>query len=56
MGRPNRDRKRVLLVEDHEDALDIVAYNLEERALLYARDFNELRAAEGARRIESAGA
>jgi DNA-binding response OmpR family regulator len=41
MGRPNRDRKRVLLVEDHEDAWDIVAYNLEEHALFYARDFNE---------------
>jgi DNA-binding response OmpR family regulator len=41
MGPPNRDRKRVLLVEDHEDAWDIVAYNLEEHALFYARDFNE---------------
>jgi hypothetical protein len=51
LGRPNRDRKRVLLVEDHENAWDIVAYNLEEHALFYARGFNEGRAALSQARI-----
>jgi DNA-binding response OmpR family regulator len=35
------NRKRILLVEDHEDAWDIVAFNLEDHALFYARDFDE---------------
>jgi len=41
MTNSNRERKRILLVEDQEDAWDIVAYYLGEHALFYARDFNE---------------
>ena len=37
----NRERMRILLVEDDEDAREIVAYKLEEHALFYARDFDE---------------
>jgi DNA-binding response OmpR family regulator len=46
MMNPNREKKRILLVEDEEDAREIAAFVLEEFELLYARDFNEgLRAA-----------
>src|SRR5215470_20369423 len=41
MVNSNRQRKRILLVEDQEDAREIVAYNLGEHALFYARDFDE---------------
>jgi DNA-binding response OmpR family regulator len=41
MMNSNRERKRILLVEDQEDAWDIAAYNLGEHALFYARDFDE---------------
>jgi len=37
----DRERKRILLVEDQEDAWDIVAYHLGEHELFYARDFDE---------------
>jgi len=38
---PNKERNRILLVEDHEDAREIVAFNLEEYELFYALDFAE---------------
>ena len=41
MANSNRERKRILLVEDHEDAREIASYNLGEHALFYARDFDE---------------
>jgi len=41
MLKTDRARKHILLVEDHEDALEIVAFNLPEYKLIYARDFNE---------------
>jgi DNA-binding response OmpR family regulator len=41
MVSPNRDGKRILLVEDEEDAREIVAFNLEEHSLIYACDFDE---------------
>src|SRR5499426_4205939 len=41
MMNSDRERKRILLVEDQEDAWDIVAYHLGEHALFYARDFDE---------------
>jgi len=41
MVNSNRERKRILLVEDQEDAWEIAAYNLGEHALFYARDFDE---------------
>jgi len=48
MMNSNRERKRILLVEDQEDAWDIVAYHLGEHTLFYARDFDEgLRLARG---------
>src|SRR5262245_16413098 len=37
----NRDRKRILLVEDHEDAWEIAELSLEGYTLIWARDFNE---------------
>src|SRR5262249_28053088 len=37
----NRERMRILLVEDDEDAREIVAYKLEEHAFFYACDFDE---------------
>jgi len=37
----NRERKRILLVEDHEDAWEIAAFSLEEYTLICARDFGE---------------
>jgi hypothetical protein len=33
MVNSNRERKRVLFVEDHEDSWEIVAYYLEEKTL-----------------------
>jgi DNA-binding response OmpR family regulator len=41
MVSPNRDGKRILLVEDEEDAREIVAFNLEEHSLICACDFDE---------------
>jgi len=41
MASSDRDRKRVLLVEDHEDTWEMVAYTLPEYSLICARDFNE---------------
>jgi DNA-binding response OmpR family regulator len=37
----NRERKRILLVEDHEDAREIAAFNLEEYTLIFACGFEE---------------
>jgi DNA-binding response OmpR family regulator len=46
MANSKRERKRILLVEDQEDAWEIATYNLGEHKLVYARDFDEgLRAA-----------
>jgi DNA-binding response OmpR family regulator len=41
MVNSNKKRKRILLVEDHEDAWEMLAFALNEYTLLYARDFNE---------------
>jgi DNA-binding response OmpR family regulator len=41
MANPNRGRKSILLVEDHEDSWEIVALNLEEYNIIFARDFGE---------------
>jgi DNA-binding response OmpR family regulator len=41
MASLKRERKRILMVEDHEDAWEIAAFVLEEYALCCARDFNE---------------
>src|SRR5262245_27338863 len=41
MANPERDRKRILFVEDHEDAWEIVAFSLPEYKLTCARDFDE---------------
>jgi DNA-binding response OmpR family regulator len=41
MANLNREKKRILIVEDHEDAWEIAAFVLDEYALFYARDFNE---------------
>ena len=41
MTNSNRERKRILLVEDSEDARRIAAFVLEEYALSYARNFDE---------------
>src|SRR5262245_32370958 len=41
MMNSNREKKRILLVEDQEDAREIVACNLGEYALFYACDFDE---------------
>jgi DNA-binding response OmpR family regulator len=41
MMNSNRERKRILLVEDGKDALEIVPFFLEEYSLFYARDFAE---------------
>jgi DNA-binding response OmpR family regulator len=46
MAQSKREKKRILIVEDREDAWEIVALALEEYALFFARDFDEgLRAA-----------
>jgi DNA-binding response OmpR family regulator len=41
MANPGRGRKRILMVEDHEDAWEMVALNLPEYKLTFARDFDE---------------
>jgi DNA-binding response OmpR family regulator len=41
MMNSNRERKRILLVEDEEDAREIAALSLEEYKLICARDFGE---------------
>jgi DNA-binding response OmpR family regulator len=41
MATTDRDIKRILLVEDQEDNWEMVAFNLTEYALVYARDFDE---------------
>jgi DNA-binding response OmpR family regulator len=41
MANLNREKKRILMVEDHEDAWEIAAFVLDKYALFYARDFNE---------------
>jgi CheY-like chemotaxis protein len=41
MMNSNREKKRILLVEDQEDAREIVAFNLEEYTLIRACDFAE---------------
>jgi DNA-binding response OmpR family regulator len=41
MANLDRERSRILLVEDQEDSSEIAAYNLEEYDLFYARDFDE---------------
>jgi DNA-binding response OmpR family regulator len=38
---PNRERKRILMVEDHEDDWELVAIKLQEYKLTFARDFDE---------------
>jgi DNA-binding response OmpR family regulator len=48
MAFSDRDRKRILLVEDQEDDWEMLAYSLWEYRLICARDFNEgLRLARG---------
>jgi len=41
MMNSNRERKRILLVEDEEDAREIAALSLEEYTLICARDFGD---------------
>ena len=41
MMNSNRKRKRLLLVEDEEDARELVALNLTEYRLTFAPDFDE---------------
>jgi DNA-binding response OmpR family regulator len=41
MANPERNRKRILFVEDHEDAREIVAFSLPEFDLTCARSFDE---------------
>lgn len=41
MAALNREKKRILIVEDHEDAREIAAFVLDKYALSYARDFND---------------
>jgi DNA-binding response OmpR family regulator len=41
MMNSNRERKRILLVEDHEDAREIAELSLEDYALICAGDFGE---------------
>ena len=41
MMNSNREKKRILMVEDHEDAWEIAALSLEEYTLIYARNFAE---------------
>jgi DNA-binding response OmpR family regulator len=41
MSNFDRERKRILLVEDHEDARDLATLTLTEYSLICARDFNE---------------
>jgi DNA-binding response OmpR family regulator len=41
MMNSNREKKRILMVEDHEDAREIAAFSLEEYTLICARNFDE---------------
>ena len=41
MASPSRERKRVLLVDDHEDDWEMVAFKFREYKLPFARDFDE---------------
>jgi DNA-binding response OmpR family regulator len=41
MANPDRERKRILLVEDNEDDLELVAVKLREHKFTFARDFGE---------------
>jgi DNA-binding response OmpR family regulator len=41
MANLKREKKRILMVEDHEDAWEIAAFFLDKYALFYARDFKE---------------
>jgi DNA-binding response OmpR family regulator len=41
MMNSNRERKRILLVEDEEDAREIAALSLEEYTLICACDFGD---------------
>jgi DNA-binding response OmpR family regulator len=41
MANPDRERKRLLMVEDHEDDWEMVALRLREYKLTFARDFDE---------------
>jgi DNA-binding response OmpR family regulator len=41
MTNSNREKKRILLVEDREDAQELVAFALEEHKLICASDFDE---------------
>jgi DNA-binding response OmpR family regulator len=41
MASPNRDRKRILLVEDEEDARELVTVTLAQYRVILACDFNE---------------
>jgi hypothetical protein len=41
MMNSNRERKRILVVEDEEDAREIAEFSLEEYTLICARDFGE---------------
>jgi len=41
MMNSNREKKRILMVEDHEDAWETAALSLEEYTLIYARNFSE---------------
>jgi DNA-binding response OmpR family regulator len=41
MATPHRERKRILMVEDHQDDWEMVAFTLREYELTFARDFDE---------------
>jgi DNA-binding response OmpR family regulator len=41
MANPDRERKRILLVEDNEDDLELVAVKLQAYKFTFARDFDE---------------
>ncbi|HKE03411.1 MAG TPA: hypothetical protein VKE91_05100, partial [Blastocatellia bacterium] len=41
MANPDRERKHILLVEDDEDAWEIVAFNFAGCKVICARDFDE---------------
>src|SRR5262245_28145680 len=41
MANSNRERKHILLVEDHEDAWELVSFYLPEYKVTYARNFDE---------------
>jgi len=41
MMNSDKERKRILLVEDEEDAMELALLTLEEHTLVWARDFSE---------------